>query len=100
MPSRATVLRAAAVIILLLTGVELFACELFSPSTCEIWGAPSDDGSSKSSGGDNCLCCCFHIVVSPRIDLIPAVDAAPAYALSFCEPPSTDSPRIYHPPRA
>ncbi|MBI4905174.1 MAG: hypothetical protein HY820_16180 [Acidobacteria bacterium] len=99
MPSRITIFRTVAVAVLLLTGVELFACEMVSPVTCEIAGIPSEGGSSQPSDGDNCLCCCFHIVVSPQIELTPTFDTAPTFVLSQCEPPSAESPHIYHPPR-
>ncbi len=99
MPSRISVFRTVAVAILLLTGVELFACELVSPATCEISRIPGDGGSSKPSDGDSCLCCCFHIVVSPQIELTPTFDVAPTFVLAQCDPPSAEAPRIYHPPR-
>jgi hypothetical protein len=104
MPSRITVFRAIAVAILLLTGVELVACELMSPASCEITGIPGDGGTSpapegQAPEGDSCLCCCFHIVVSPQIELTPTVDSAPTFVLTQCNPPSADAPHIYHPPR-
>ncbi len=99
MPSRITVFRAIAVAILLLTGVELFACELISPATCEITRIPGDGGTSKAPDGDSCLCCCFHIVVSPQIELTPTIDTAPTLVLVQCNPPSAEAPHIYHPPR-
>ncbi len=99
MPSRLKVFRAVAVAILLLIGAELFACELVSLATCEIVGVPNDSGSSKPSDGDSCLCCCFHIFVSPQIVLTPTLDTAPNFVLAQCAPPSAESPHIYHPPR-
>ena len=99
MLSRITVFRAIAVAILLLTGVELIACELMSPASCELAGIPSDRSSSQAPEGDSCLCCCFHIVVSPQIELTPTVDSAPTFVLAQCTPPSADAPHIYHPPR-
>lgn len=99
MPSRISVFRTVAVAILLLTGVELFACEMISPATCEITRIPGDGGSSKAPEGDSCLCCCFHIVVSPQIELTTIVESAPAFVLAQCIPPSADAPHIYHPPR-
>ena len=43
----------------MLTGVELFACELLPGSICEANGSPFD---SPQPGDDSCLCCCFHVV--------------------------------------
>lgn len=99
MPSRISAFRTVAVAILLLTGVELFACELISPATCEITGIPGGGGSSKPSDGDSCLCCCSHIVVSPHIEMTPTFNAAPIFVLAQCAPPLAESPHIYHPPR-
>ncbi len=99
MPSRITVFRAIAVAILLLTGVELIACELMSPESCELTGIPGDGGTSQAPEGDSCLCCCFHIVVSPKIELTPTIDSAPTFVLAQCNPPSAETPHIYHPPR-
>jgi len=99
MPSRITVFRAIAVAVLLLTGVEMVACELVSPGACEIAGTSDDNGTSKQADGDSCLCCCFHIVVSPQIELTPTIDSAPTFVLAQCNPPSAETPHIYHPPR-
>ena len=97
MPSRATIFRIAAVIILLLTGVELIACEVVSPGTCEIAGAP---GGQSTDSGDACLCCCFHVVVRTPVVFEPteetiALEPLPPIPFSSLEPVS-----IYHPPRA
>ena len=99
MISRITVFRVVAVAILLLTALELFGCELISPTACEIAGIPSDGGSSKPFDGDSCLCCCFHIVVSAQIELTPTFDTAPTFVLAQCAPPSAEASHIYHPPR-
>lgn len=96
MPSRVTIFRIAAVAILLLTGLELVACEVFSPATCEISGAPSDQ---KTDSGDACLCCCYHIVVITPLVFDPAdetVALEPAPSLPFS---SFESANIYHPPK-
>lgn len=97
MPSRVTIFRVAAVVMLLLTGVELIACEVLSPTTCEISGAPDDQ---KPGSGDACLCCCFHIVIATPIVFETALEVAaldPPWAVQV---PSIESASIYHPPRA
>lgn len=97
MPSRLTIFRIAAVIILLLTGVELIACEVVFPATCEISGVPGD---RSPNSGDACLCCCFHIVVSTPVVFEPTEEAialAPLPPIPFS---SFEAARIYHPPRA
>ena len=97
MPSRLTIFRFSAVIILLLTGVELIACEVVSPATCEISGAP---GSQSPDSGDACLCCCSHVVVRVPLVFEPTEEAValkpvPTVPFSSFEPAS-----IYHPPKA
>lgn len=97
MPSRLTIFRIAAVIILLLTGMELIACEVFSPATCEFSGVPS--GQSTNSG-DACLCCCSHIVVTVPLVFEPTEEAValkPVAPVPFC---SFEPTSIYHPPKA
>ena len=97
MPSRATIFPIVAIGILLLTGVELIACEVFSPASCEISGVPDD---RSPDPGDACLCCCFHIVVVTPIVFetnfeVAALDPPPTVRV-----PAIESTSIYHPPRA
>lgn len=97
MSSRVTIFRIAAIAILLLTGVELIACEVISPTTCEISGAPSDQ---KTDSGDSCLCCCFHIVVVAPLVFEPVQEAVAFEPILSPQVPSFASARIYHPPKA
>jgi hypothetical protein len=97
MHSRHTIFRIAAVIILLLTGVELVACEVFSHAACEFSGAPS--GHSTHSG-DDCLCCCFHIVVEAPLVFEPTEEAVVLETLPPIPFSSCESASIYHPPKA
>jgi hypothetical protein len=97
MPSRVTIFKIAAVAILLLTGFELVACEVFSHATCEISGAPS--GQSAGSG-DACLCCCFHIVVRTPLVFEPSEQIIALETLPPIPFASIESASIYHPPRA
>ena len=96
MPDRRTIFRVAALVMLLLTGVELFACEMMFPNGCEPQG---EHGSQQNQPDDCCLCCCMHVVaVQPvRMDWHETVVAA----LAAPEPgtPETRPSRIYHPPR-
>ncbi len=95
MPSRITIFRIVTVFILLLTGVEMVACELISPETCELFGAPSDQ-----STGDACVCCCFHIVVKAPFVFEPTQEAVTLEAIPQIPFSSFESVNIYHPPRA
>lgn len=96
MPDRRTVFRIAAIVMLLLTGVELFACEMLFPNGCEPQG---QHGSQQTQPDDCCLCCCRHVVaVHPMpLDQRQAVVAG----LVAPEPgrPESRPSRIYHPPK-
>src|SRR5689334_3627244 len=98
MSSRITIFRTVAIAILLLTGAELFACDLLSPATCEIAGIPNAD-SPKPSDGDSCLCCCFHVIVSPQIKMTPTFETATTLVTPACEIPLVEPAHVYHPPR-
>jgi hypothetical protein len=104
MPSRVTLFRIAAVVILLLTGLELVACEVFSPATCEISGVPRDQntGSQRTNtdSGDACLCCCSHIVVRVPLVFEPTTETVAFKLLSQLLFSSVESVTIYHPPKA
>ena len=97
MVSRASIFRIAAVIILLLTAVELVACEVVSPETCELAGAPGD-GSPDS--GDACLCCCYHVVVRTPVGFGPTEESIALELLRPMPFSSLESTSIYRPPRA
>lgn len=97
MQSRLLVFRIAAVIILLITGVELVTCEVVTPAACEIAGA---QGSQTSDSGDACLCCCSHVVVNAPIVFEPLEEAV--VLVTVAAPPlhSLEPASIYHPPKA
>lgn len=97
MHSRLTIFRIAAVVILLLAGMELIACEVLCPSTCEISGAQSDQ---TSDSGDACLCCCFHVVLKARVVFEPTEETVALNTLPPIPFSSFESASIYHPPKA
>jgi hypothetical protein len=96
MPSRLTIFRMAAVIILLLTGMELIACEVVSPTACELSGAPSDQ---STASGDACFCCCFHIVVRTPVVFEPTDQVVAFEGLPPIPFLSFDASSIYNPPK-
>ena len=102
MPHWLQTVRLVAVALLMLTAVEVLACDLVSPSSCRLSAARHGSTSGQSDDGDdNCLCCCTHFVAPPLgIQLVQfanvgtAPDLVPAQVL-LAEPAS-----ILHPPRA
>jgi hypothetical protein len=100
MTSRATVFRLTAVLILLLTGVELFTCELIAPGACELTDPASGDKPGHSNCGNGCICCCCHVVVSSVFVLTPAESVSPVPPLPETQRPIAHPSLIDHPPRA
>lgn len=100
MPARATTLyRVAAILLLLLAAGELLACHVLSAARCEISGSASGCDPDDGNSGDECLCCCRHIVVVPPLVLMPGL------RFEFFPPPaeagrtSAVSLPLDHPPR-
>ncbi len=94
--SRVAIFRFAAVFLLLLTGAEVFGCEILFPNGCESDRPATSQGAATE---DCCLCCCAHIVVVQPIQLAQrettvAVWTAPDVGLEVSQPS-----RVYHPPR-
>ncbi len=95
---RARIFRLSAVLLLLLMGVDLIACDVLAPEQCESFGYPSGQQSQKVD--DNCICCCAHIVLASFAPLV--VTAGVAGVLAAEDPPKAEyqSSSIYHPPKA
>ena len=90
--------RATAVFLLLLTGVEMFACEILSPDGCEFSGSAKDTSQPKT--GDSCLCCCAHFLLTEAI-VLPTFDGAVPSPEFLAPPTPQEQPVfIYHPPKA
>jgi hypothetical protein len=93
--SRSTIFRIAAVLMLLIAGAQAYAC---SVSDSCITAGTTPDGCDQPLG-DNCLCCCHHVVpsqiltlqVAERLWQVPPPEAA-VNAVSISEP-------IDHPPQ-
>lgn len=95
--SRIAIFRLAAVALLLLTGAELFACEILTPDNCESFGFPG--GGSPEKPDDGCICCCTHIVVVSPMTLTPRAERVSTVVLVELWTPTRESSAIYHPPR-
>ena len=90
--------RLAAILLLLVTGAELFACGMLAPEQCESFGFPADKDGAQLD--DNCICCCNHILVAQPITLMPSQQTV--VRLEFPQPasPEVRPTTVYHPPRA
>ena len=92
--------RSAAVTILFVAAFEVFACGLCSGDTCALQGTFSHQSHQATSSGDECLCCCGHLLIAPPIHVepvslvTPAPDPEPRQATIERQTP------VYHPPRA
>jgi hypothetical protein len=83
----------AALVILIGAAYDLLVVDFWLPVFCE------DADSSTSYAGEDCFCCCAHIVPSPSTDVQP--DEISSIA-EFVQTPlwtATEFTRIYHPPR-
>lgn len=98
MSCRPTAFRLAAVLMLLLTGFELFTCELIAPGTCELMNPGGGGKPDHSNCGNGCCCC--HVVVSSVFVLAPAEAVWPPPPLPEAERPISFPTLIDHPPRA
>ncbi len=95
--TRLTLFRLVAIALLLVTGAELFACEIFEPQFCESFG--SSGSTNDAPAGDKCLCCCAHVVVIAPLAISPIEEGISV--LFPLEPPKPQckSFSIYHPPK-
>lgn len=93
--TRMAIFRLAALTLLLLTGAELFACEMIDPQNCESFGFPK----SGAVGSDNCICCCTHVVVVIPTPLFPIAERVTNVMTPVAPKPERKSFSIYHPPR-
>ena len=90
--------RLAAVILLLVTGAELFACDLIAPDSCESFGFPSNDGAPAQSD-DGCICCCAHIIIAEPPALPVSGESVAVLDSTAPSAPESEPLSIYHPPK-
>jgi hypothetical protein len=76
------VVRSIAVVFLLMTAAEVFGCELLSSPSCELSSPLSESRQGGKSPGDECFCCCHHVVLGPPLitlaQLEPTESVAPS----------------------
>lgn len=94
---RKAVFRLTAVLLLFLMGVGLFACEMVDPQKCESFGFPNSGADSLA--GDNCICCCTHVVVTIATPLSPIAEQVTEMTTPAAAKPRYRSIPVYHPPK-
>ncbi len=57
--SRITLFRIVAVLLLIIGSAQVYACDI--ADAC-VTGAPGQSSDCDQPLGDNCLCCCHHVV--------------------------------------
>ena len=95
--TRAALFRLMALLLLLVTGAEVFACEMIEPEQCESFESPGSTGGAPS--GDNCICCCTHVVVIAPFALAPVSEGVTEVTPIGHPKPKYQSFSIYHPPK-
>ena len=111
MAFRQKLVRCVALALLLRAGVDLFVGDFLEASTFDqssAVGGPAQNESVENPSspgdaddhGDDCFCCCSHVVISPIIELGPP--ELTSFTLLIADPsePATEPSRVFHPPRA
>ena len=89
--------RCTAMFLVLFAAVEILACDLAKRQLLPI-SHPQDKGQPQDSG-DNCLCCCAHMVVVKPLVFEPQESIAPAPPNESVPEPLFASSHIDHPPQ-
>jgi hypothetical protein len=63
--------RFTALFLVLFTAVEVLACDLLPSNDCFVSHSSSDKSQGQNSG-DNCMCCCAHIVIVAPLAPMPS----------------------------
>jgi hypothetical protein len=71
--TRTTVIRIVAVLLLLIAGAEMYACDVSDACVAPFPGQSSQPPTDCDQPlGDNCFCCCHHVVPAAIFVLEPA----------------------------
>ena len=87
-----------ALAIMLLAGGEIVFCAQCSPESC-IFSHNHQKSGASSQSGDECLCCCAHLLVRSAVHIVPV---ALVTLTPQPEPAHFTIERhaaVYHPPR-
>lgn len=85
-------------LLLLITSAELYACEMLAIDQCETFGTSKDNGNTER--GDDCICCCIHIMVQQPAVLVPTSRLVELVEFHAPAPPNALPVLVYHPPKA
>jgi hypothetical protein len=89
--------RCTAMFLVLFATVEILACDFLPDPDCYI-SHRQDQGQTQGSG-DNCLCCCTHIVVVQPLIFEPRETIATAPPEESVQQPLFAPSHIDHPPQ-
>jgi hypothetical protein len=89
--------RCTAMFLVLFASVEILACDLLPNSDCAI--SHLQDKGQPQDSGDNCLCCCAHMVVVKPLIFEPHETVIPAYPEESVQQPLDAPSHIDHPPQ-
>lgn len=92
--------RSAAAVILFLAAFEIFGCMLCSADTCQLAGTLTHQSHQTKSSGDDCLCCCGHLLVASAVHIEPVTLVALGPQPEPTQATIERHAAVYHPPRA
>lgn len=92
--------RSAAAVILFIAAFEILGCALCSEDTCELQGSMTHQSHQTSPSGDQCLCCCGHLMVAAAVHIEPVTAVTLATPGEPIQPTIERQSSVYHPPRA
>jgi hypothetical protein len=78
---------------------EIFGCTLCSADTCALAGTLTHQPHQAKSSGDDCLCCCGHLLVRSAVHIEPVAIVAPAPQPEPAHATIERHTAVYHPPR-
>jgi hypothetical protein len=99
MGNRLTARWVIALVLLLLAGTEIFACNAIASPEC-LFSSHATHDSDDDCSGDGCLCCCAHIVVvQPMVPLARLGLVDETIVVGDSHTPDVPPQRIERPPR-
>ena len=85
-------------ILIALASAEIVFCSDCSPESCQFSHTSSHKGATSESG-DDCLCCCAHLLVVSTAHVVPITLVKPAPAPPVPLLQFVPSPAVDHPPQ-